>query len=173
MAMTDLCRACVEAELPRARESFGPREVSQGWMQCWQDGGAGVRAALGDYRDVTSVMTARVLQLQVHVAGLGQAAGASRCPEGHLACPVLLQVGTVGHQPQRNVNGQPASLWGCKTPEIQLPSFPAIPLFWSQPWPRAQSCRSLRFVRGGKKGDSSPERGRFCWDLIGVGQKEG
>lgn len=96
VAMTDLCRACVEAELPRARESFGPREASQGWMQCWQDGGAGARAALGDYRDVTSVMTARVLQLHVQVAGLGQAAGASRCPERHLACPVLLQVGTVG-----------------------------------------------------------------------------
>lgn len=67
----------------------------------------------------------------------------------------------MGHHPWRNVNWQPASLWGCKPSEIQLPNFPAIPLFWSQPWPRAQSCRSLRFVRGGKR----RERGRFCWDL--------
>lgn len=74
----------------------------------------------------------------------------------------------MGHQPQRNVNGQPASLWGHKPSEIQLPNFPAIPLFWSQPWRRVQSCRSLRFVRGGKRRDSPPERGRFCWDPAGA-----
>lgn len=74
----------------------------------------------------------------------------------------------MGHQPRRNVNGQTASLWGCKPPEIQLPNCPPIPLFWSQPWPWAQPYWSPRFVRGGMRRDSLPERGRFCWDLIGA-----
>lgn len=39
-----LCRAYVEAEPPRARES---REDSQGQMQCWQYGEAEAGAALG------------------------------------------------------------------------------------------------------------------------------
>lgn len=47
VAVTDLCRTCVEAEPPGLESPYEPREASQGQMQCWQNVGPGAGAALG------------------------------------------------------------------------------------------------------------------------------
>lgn len=99
VAMTDLCRACVEAEPPRARESL--------WTQGGQPGTDAVLAkwwgrswgSPGDCREIALVVTTRLLQLQVQTAGLGQAAG---CKEVSRGSPWLAQ----------SYTGRHCGLWG-------------------------------------------------------------
>lgn len=96
MAMTDLCRACVEAECPRARESLQTQGGQPGtdavlakwWGRSW--------GSPGDCREIASVETARLLQLQVQIAGLGQAAVCKQVYRASPGLPSPVQVGTVG-----------------------------------------------------------------------------
>lgn len=97
VAMTDLCRACEEAEPPRARESFWTQGGQPGtdavlarwWGRSW---GSPARRLL-QWRQPDFCNQVRISGLSL--GSLSLLLDASRCPEGH-CLPSPIQVGTVG-----------------------------------------------------------------------------
>lgn len=88
MAVTDLCRACEEAEPPGLGSPSDPGRPARD--RC--SAGRMVGQELGqpwDRREIASVATARLLQLQVQIAGLGQAARYKQVSRGSPGSPVL------------------------------------------------------------------------------------